>query len=54
MDVGSDMIGMVKTNTMDFCKDTTKKLIDYLTQVSYLVLNINPIVPGDRPLIAID
>ena len=52
-EVGADLIGMVKTNNKGFCKDTIEKLTKYWPGGSYLVLRIKPMLPGDRPLIAI-
>ena len=37
MDVGADMIGMVKTNTKGFCKNTIEKLTKDFPVGSYLV-----------------
>ena len=48
-----DMIGMVKTNTKGFCRDTIEKLTKYFPGGSYLVLRSKPMLPGGRPLIAI-
>ena len=45
---------MVKTNTNGFCKDNIEKLTNDFPEGSYLVLRSKPMVPGDRPLIAID
>ena len=53
MEVGSDLIGTVKTNTKGFCKDTIEKLTQDGPGGSYLVLSRNPMVPGGRPIIAI-
>ena len=49
----AELIGMVKTNTKGFCKETIEKLTKYWPGGSYLVLRSKPMVPGDRPLIAI-
>ena len=46
MDVCADMIGMLKTNTQSFSKNKTK----YWTVYSKLILNINLVLPVDRPL----
>ena len=46
MDVGADMIVMVKINTKIFCKETIDNLTKDWTGESYLVLRINPMVPG--------
>ena len=53
MEVGAELIGMVKTNTKVFCKDAIEKLTKYWPGGSYLVLRSKPMVPGDRPLIDI-
>ena len=53
METGAELIGMVKTNTKGFCKETIEKLTKYWPGGSYLVLRSKPMVPGDRPLIAI-
>ena len=51
MEVGAELIGMVKTNTKGLCKDTIEKLTKYCNEGSYLVLRSKLIVPGGRPLI---
>ena len=51
--MGAELIGMVKTNTKGFCKETIEKLTKYWPGGSYLVLRSKPILPGDRPLIPI-
>ena len=53
MEVGAELIGMVKKNTKGFCKETIEKLTKYWPGGYYLMPRINPIVPGGRPLIAI-
>ena len=53
MEIGTELIGMVKTNTKGLCKETIEKLTKYWPGVSYLVLRSNRMVPGDRPLISI-
>ena len=53
MEVGADLIGMVKKNTKGFCKETIEKLTDDWPGGSYLVLRSKPMVPGYRPLITI-
>ena len=53
MELGVELIGMVKTNTKGFCKDTIEKLTKNWPGGSYLVLRSKPMVPGGRPLIAI-
>ena len=52
MEFGAELIGMVKTNTIGFCKETIEKITKYWPGGSYLVLRINPMVPEGRPLIA--
>ena len=54
MEVGAKVIGMAKTNTRGFCKETIEKLTKDWPGCSYLLLRSKPMVPGDRPLIAID
>ena len=53
MELGAELIGMVKTNTKGFCKETIEKLTKDLPGRSYLVLRSKPMVPGYRLLIAI-
>ena len=53
IDVGTDTMGMVKTNTKVFCKETIEKLANYWQGGSYLVLRSNHVVPRVRPIIAI-
>ena len=53
MELGVELIGMVKTNTKGFCKDTIEKLTKDWPGGSYVVLRSKPMVPGGRPLIAI-
>ena len=53
MEVGAELIGMVKTNTKGLCKETIDNLTNYWPGGSYLVLSSKPMVPGYRPLIAI-
>ena len=53
MEVGAELIVMVKTNTKGFCKDAIDKLTKYWPVGSYLMLRSKPMVPGDRTLIAI-
>ena len=52
MEVGAELIGMMKKNTKGFCKETIEKLTKDWPGGSYLVLRSKPMVPGDRPLIA--
>ena len=51
--IGVDLIGMVKTNTKGFCKATIEGLTKDWPGGSYIVLRSKPMVPGERPLIAI-
>ena len=53
MELGDELIGMVKTNTKGFCKETIEKLTKNWPGGSYLVLRSKPMVPGGRTLIAI-
>ena len=53
MDVGAYLIGVVKTNTKVFFKETIENLTKDWPGVSYLVLISKPIVPGGRLLIPI-
>ena len=53
MEVGYELICLVKTNAKGFCKDTTDNLTKYWQVGSYLMLNTKPMEPGDRPLLAI-
>ena len=53
IELGAELIGMVKTNTKGFYKETIEKLTKDWTGGSYLVLRSKPMVPGGRPLIAI-
>ena len=53
MEIGSDLIVMVKTNTNRFFKDTIGKLTKDCPGGSYLVFRIKSMVPGDRPIIGI-
>ena len=51
--MGAELIGMMKTNTKGFCKETIEKLTKDWPGGSYLVLRSKPMVPGDRPEISI-
>ena len=53
MDVGVDRVGMVKTNTKGFCKETIGNPKKDWPGGSHLVLKRKSTVTGDRPLIAI-
>ena len=54
MDVSMDMIGMVKTNTKGFCRDTIEKLTEDWLGGYYLVLRIKSLVPGGMLQFTID
>ena len=47
MDVGADIIGIVKTNTHSFCKDAIYKMTKYCLGGSYPVLKIMNMVLGE-------
>ena len=51
--MGDELIGMVKTNTKGFCKQTIEKITKDWPGGSYHVLRSKLMVPRDRPLIAI-
>ena len=53
MDVGEDMIGMVKTNQTLSYKDTIENLTKDCPGGSYLVFKIKSLVIEDRQIIAI-
>ena len=53
IEVGAELIGMMKTNTKGLCKETIGKLTKDWPGGYYLVLRSKPIVPRDRPLIYI-
>ena len=53
MDIGSYIIGMVKTNTKGFYKETIDNLTKGFPGGSYLLLRRKPMVPEVRPLISI-
>ena len=53
MELGAELIGMVKTNTKVFCKETIEKLTKNWPGGSYLVLRSKPMVPGGHLLISI-
>ena len=53
MEVSAGLIDMMKKNTKELCKDAIEKLTKDWPGGSYLVLRSNPMVPGDRTLIAI-
>ena len=43
----------LNNNTNIFCKDDIKKMVKDLPEGYNTLLNINPMVPGDRTLLAI-
>ena len=51
MELCAELIGMVKTNTKGFCKETIENLTKDWTGGSYLVFRSKPMVPVDRTLI---
>ena len=53
MELGAELIGMVKANTKGFCKEKIEKLTKNWPGGSYVVLRSKPMVPGVWPLIAI-
>ena len=53
MEIGANLLGMVKTNNKVFYKETIQKITKDWPGGSYLVLRSKHIVPRDRPLIAI-
>ena len=53
MDLGVDYCGLANTSHKGFCLATLEKLMKYWPGGSYLVMKINPKVPGDRPLLEI-
>ena len=52
--IGVDLVGIVKTNTKVFCKDTIEVLVKDYPVGSYIVLRSNIMVTWKRLLIAID
>ena len=53
MDVGVDMVSVVKINKKGFSKDAIEKTTKDWPGGFYLMLKIKYVVPGDRPIIAI-
>ena len=53
MEVGAQLVCIVKTNTKGFFKENIEKLTNYWSGGSYLVLRSNHMVPRGRLLIAI-
>ena len=54
MEVGVELIGIVKTNTKGFLNETIENLTKDFTGGYYLVLRSNPMVPRGMILIAIE
>ena len=52
MEIGDVFIGVFKTHTKLFCKETIENLTKDQPGFSYLVLRSRPVVPRGRPLIA--
>ena len=53
MEVGYDLIVMIKTNNKGLCKDIIEKITKDCPGGSYIVSRSKPMVTGGRPLIAI-
>ena len=53
MSEGVDYCGPEKTSYKGSCMATLEKLTKYWPGGSYLVMKINPIVPGGRPPMSI-
>ena len=53
MDVGADIICMVKSNTKRFCKDTIENIRNKFPAGYYLVLSSKLMLPGYSPIIDI-
>ena len=53
MGVGADIIGIFKTNTKVFFKETIEKLKNNCLGGSYLMFRSNPMVPIGRPVVPI-
>ena len=51
--IGVDLIGVAKNITKVFCKDTIEGLTKDWPGRSYIVLSSKPMVPGERPILAI-
>ena len=52
-EMSAELIGIVKTNIKGFCREAIENLTKDWPGGPYLVLRSKPMVPGDRPLIAI-
>ena len=53
MDEGVDYCGPMKRSQKGFCLATLEKLMQDWPGGSYLIMNINPRIPGDRTLMEI-
>ena len=53
MDVGADMIGIVKNSTKLFWKGTIEKLTKFWSGGPYFMLRINPVLSEGEPIISI-
>ena len=53
MDAGVNYCGPVNTSHKGFCLATLEKLMKLWMGESYIVMKINPIVPGEKPLLDI-
>ena len=53
MDVGAEIIGMVKTNIKGLCKETIDNMAKDWPGGSYLALNRKCMVPRDRLIMTI-
>ena len=51
MGIGTDMVGMVTTNTKGLCKDTIDNIKNDCPGASYLTPKRKYVVPGDRLII---
>ena len=53
MDIGAEFILFLNNNTNVFCTGKTNNMAKYLPEGYNLLLNINPMMPGDRTLLDI-
>ena len=53
MDVGADFVCLLNNKAKMFCKGNINNMARGLPEGYNLLLNINPMVPGDRTLLAI-
>ena len=53
MDVGADFVYLLNNKTKMFCKGNINNMEKGLPEGYNTLLNINPMVPGDRTLLAI-